>query len=82
MRRNFEMTEADLANLLDACKPVRYMVVGGIPPRSPQENANDAWRALGQKMGFEWDTVQPRAGMNNRHFTAEALNEKETTDAE
>lgn len=68
-RTNYEMTEADLTAILDACKPVPYMVIGGQPPRSQQENANAAWATLGTKMGFDHMTVQPRPG-GNRFFTA------------
>ena len=50
MRREYEMTEEHEEKLLEACKPVVYMVVGGHPPRSPQQNANDAWEALGREM--------------------------------
>ena len=68
-RKEYEMTQADLDKILDACKPVPYMVFGGIPPRSPQENANDAWAELGQRMGFDHMTVQP-TGRGDRFFFA------------
>jgi hypothetical protein len=70
MRKEYEMTQKQLDKVLDACRPVPYMIVGGIAPRSPQENANDAWRALGEQMGFEPMTVQPVAGKSQRFFTA------------
>jgi hypothetical protein len=69
-RTNYEMTEADLQELLDACKPVPAMMIGGYAPPSPQENANNAWRRLGEKMGFDHMTVQPSAGKGNRFFSA------------
>lgn len=69
-RREFTMTEAQHARLLDACRPVPYMVFGGIEPRSQQENANDAWRSLGAEMGFDWKTVEPVPGKDSRVFTA------------
>lgn len=72
MRREFEMTEADLDKIMDAGKPVRYIVVGGRPPRSPQQNANAAWASLGARMGFDWETVKPVDGKEPRYFTAEA----------
>ena len=46
-RQEYEMTEEDLQIILDACKPVPYMIIGGVAPRSPQENANAAWERLG-----------------------------------
>jgi hypothetical protein len=58
MRKEFEMTAEQEAKLLEACKPVPYMVIGGMEPRSPQENANDAWCALGREMGFDGMSVE------------------------
>jgi hypothetical protein len=67
------MAEADLQQILDACKPVLYMVIGGIEPRSPQENANAAWAELGTRMGFHAMSVRPIAGKGMRFFTAEPI---------
>ena len=71
MRREFEMTQDDLDGLLDASKPVVYIVAGGVPPRSPQENANSVWAGLGRKMGFRHMTVRPTT-KGDRFFTADA----------
>lgn len=73
MIKAYEMSEEDYKQLLEACKAVPYMVVGGIPPTSPQENANRAWQALGKKMGFIWDTA---TGTGGRTFTAEPIPER------
>ena len=70
LRQNFEMTEADLETLLNASKPVPYLVVGGMAPRSPQQRANDAWECLGRRMGFDHMTVRP-TGHGDRFFSAE-----------
>ena len=67
--KDYEMTQEDLDVLLNAMKPVPYMIVGGVVPRSQQENANDAWKALGEKMGFDYMTVRPN-GKGDRFFTA------------
>lgn len=69
-RTEYEMTGEDLATLLAAMKPVPYMVIGGQPPASQQENANRAWEALGKKMGFDHMTARPLEGKGNRWFTA------------
>ncbi|MFA5408404.1 MAG: hypothetical protein WC343_06505 [Bacilli bacterium] len=69
-RVNYEMTEAELEELLDACKPVPYMVIGGCVPSSPQENANRAWQKLGDKHGFDYMTVRPIQGKGTRFFSA------------
>jgi len=78
MRQDFEMTQEDLETLLAAMKPVPYMVFGGQPPRSQQENANDAWAALGRKMGFKHMTVRPN-GKGDRFFSAEPVGQEPKT---
>jgi hypothetical protein len=65
----FEMTQEQLDKLLERCKPVPYIIVGGMPPRSQQQNANDAWAALGNEMGFDPTTVHP-CGKGDLFFTA------------
>lgn len=69
-RTEYEMTEEDLATLQAAFKPVPYMIIGGQPPASQQENANRAWEALGKKMGFDFMTVRPFEGKGPRSFMA------------
>lgn len=69
----FEMTEEQRDRILAASQPVRYMVIGGVPPRSPQENANAAWQAVAFELGFKWDTVQPVPGKPDRFIMAEPL---------
>ncbi len=69
--REYKMTDEQLAKLQDACKPVICMKIG-VWPRSPQQNANDAWRALGKEMGFDYLTVRPAKGKSDRFFMAES----------
>lgn len=72
MRKRFTMTKEQQEKLLDACKPVPYMLIGGVLPRSPQQNANDAWCELGREMGFDGMTAQPDSS-GQLNFTAEAV---------
>lgn len=78
MRQSYEMTESDLKEILDACKPTPVMFLSGGAPmfRSQQENANAAWAALGKRLGFDHMTVQPITGKNQRFFTALATEPK------
>lgn len=69
MRREYEMTDSDLEKLLNACKPVPCMMIGGYAPPSPQQNANTAWAELGSRMGFDPMSVRP-CGKGDRFFTA------------
>ena len=75
MKREYEMTEEELKELMDAGKPVPYLVFGGIPPASPYENAMRAWDALATKKGFRPMTVES-CGKGNRFFLAEPIGEK------
>lgn len=73
MRKEYEMTQEQLSRILEACKPVPYILgIGGVKPASPQENANRAWAALGKEMGFDPMSVRPN-GKGDRFFTADAL---------
>ena len=69
-RTNYEMTEEDLQELLDAFRPTPVMKIGNYVPSSPQENANRAWQRLGKKMGFDYMTVRPIDGKDRRFFSA------------
>lgn len=86
-RTNYEMTEEDLATLLASCRSMPMMMVGGSFSSTPQENANRAWMALGEKMGFDHMTVRPIDGKGQRFFSAvpsetpEQRTERETHEA-
>ncbi len=71
-RQQYEMTEEDFQNILDAGKPtVAFWGSGGVPfGNTSQENANAAWKRLGDKMGFVWDSCQPIPGRPGRFFSA------------
>ena len=73
MRREFELTQEQYDTLMDACKPVPYMVIGGMIPRSPQENANAAWHRLGEELGFDEGSVHPVPGKSDHFFTADVV---------
>ena len=64
------MTQTDLDKILDACKPTPVMMIGSSCGSTPQENANRAWQALGERMGFDSMTVQPIEDKSMRFFTA------------
>ncbi len=68
------MTDEELKEIIDACKPVpvMYMDGGQLLFGSRQENANYAWEKLGKKLGFKYMTVKPN-GKGNKFFTAEEI---------
>lgn len=75
-RYQYEMSEQELADILEACKPVPAIFLSGGRPMfgTTQENANRAWAALGKKMGFDAMSVRPVYADNPRVFTAIATN--------
>jgi len=68
-RVEYEMTQEDLSELMNACKPTPCMMIGGHTSTTPQENANLAWAKLGKKMGFDSMSVRP-SDRGKRFFTA------------
>jgi hypothetical protein len=67
--KHFEMTQKQLDKIMKACKPVPMIMLQCGEPRSQQENANTAWKSLGDEMGFDYRTVKPGDGV--RFFYAE-----------
>ena len=80
MRKTYTMTEEQYQALIEACRPVPYLVMNGVPPPDPQDNANAAWAQLGRELGFKPFTVEP-AGRDPRSFTAEPVAVEEQTNA-
>lgn len=74
--KDFEMTEEQLREIMDACKPTPVMYLPGGKPmfQSPQENANYAWEKLGKELGFDYMTVKP-SEKGDRFFSAEPKEE-------
>jgi hypothetical protein len=70
MRSEFKMTTQQFKTLKESFKPVPMIMLQCGNPQSQQENANDAWRNLGDEMGFIWDTARP-CGKGPLYFTAE-----------
>jgi len=72
-RQEFKLTPDQLATLLDASQPTPVIKIGNYTPAGPQQNANAAWRALGEELGFRPFTVRPVPGKDHAFFTAEPV---------
>lgn len=70
MKKEFQMTQADLDKLIQAAKPVPMIALQCGSTSTPWENVNRAWIELGNRLGFDGMTVQPN-GKGNLFFTAE-----------
>lgn len=56
----FTITEEEMQRVLDASKPVPYILgTGGVEPTSPQARANAAWQAIGKAHGIDWMSIRP-----------------------
>lgn len=66
LKQRFEMTEDQLAKLLDASTHAMW------------ENANRAWRELGVEMGFDAMTAESVPGASQRVFMAVPTDQKST----
>ena len=70
-RKTFRMTEADYDALIEHINIARnrpLIAINTGMPRSVQQMANEAWAALGERMGFDAMTVEP--GGDRLTFTA------------
>lgn len=68
-RKEYELTAEQFDNLIEACRSVPLIALQCGMPRSPQQNANDAWCALGREIGFDGMSVEP-SRKGQRFFTA------------
>lgn len=77
-RREYEITQEQLDALIEAGKPTPAMWLSGGTPlfATLQENANRAWEALGDDLGFDWATVEA-SSKGQRFFLAVPLERKE-----
>lgn len=75
--KEYEMSQDQLNELMDACKPTPVMYLNNGAPmfNSPQENANYAWEKLGKELGFKHMTVSPN-GKGDKFFTAESTTDE------
>ena len=71
MIKEFKMTQIELDIILQASKPVPFIMLQCGLPKSPQKNVNNAWQDLAKEKGFIWDTVKPISGKSQLFFTAE-----------
>lgn len=68
-RREYQMTEEDLAAFRAACTPTPNTVISAVP-KNPAEASKEFWQLLGKRMGFKWWTAQPVRGKSPHYFTA------------
>lgn len=67
-RKEFEMSEDDLARLKEASQPLPEIMMHLPGQQNRQERASAAWFELGNRLGFDHLTVLP--GKSERSFSA------------
>ena len=76
-RKTYTMTQEQYDRIIEACKPVPMIMLQCGEPASQQENANRAWKALGDEMGFDYMTVEPISADRKLEFTAIPINKEQ-----
>ena len=69
-RIEYEMTEEEFQEMLEAMKPQPQLLIQLGPRPSEQQLTNEAWWRLGRKRGFDGGTARPVPGKGPRFFTA------------
>lgn len=69
--KRYQLTDQEFEELMDASKPVPYLVFGGVPPDSPREKAERIWRRIAQRVGCKWESI--KAGDSEKEFIAEEV---------
>lgn len=69
----YELADTEYQELLDASKPVPYMVFCGMEPTSPRERAERIWQRLSKERGIDWRTIGPSQKADRKCFRAKPL---------
>jgi hypothetical protein len=70
MRREYKLTDAQIAELEELAKSVPYLIANGSEPTSPAHLVNLWWQQFAKDSGFRFDTVEQVRGKDRRYFTA------------
>ena len=54
----YELTEEEFKELMNAAKPVPYMIVGGRAPSSPYEMSKAIWYRVAQRVNCDVETIE------------------------
>ena len=71
--QQYRLTDEELDEIMEASKPVLYMVVGGVGPRSPQEKVMDVWRKIAVRVNCDVESIGPADSGDYHDFKAEPL---------
>ena len=71
MRKEFELTDEQVKELLSISKPTPAIALQCGEPPSPQRMANEWWQRIGKELGFNYLTARPMPSKGARFFTAE-----------
>ena len=66
----YRMTDEELGRLKEACKPVTYIVVGGVPPVSPRTKAMRVWADVARRVGCIRSTINLASTGDEHDFDA------------
>lgn len=69
----YRMTDEELSQLMEASKPVPYMVIGGYEPKPPSYNAMMVWEKIAARVGCDVHSIDAASTGDNHDFTARPL---------
>ena len=70
----YKLTPEQHQAIKEASKPVPLLYLASGQPmfESSEERINNAWKKLGEELGFDWETAKPIPGEPNDIFEFEA----------
>lgn len=71
MKELYTLQEDEFVELVEASKPVPYLIAGGMSPPSQYDNAMRVWGKVAARVGCKLQTIAP--GTSDRTFYAEPL---------
>lgn len=70
MRKEFQLTREELAELLKASEPELALHLEYLCSSVNQRNIDEVWKKLARQYLFVWDSVRPVTGKGQDFFTA------------
>ncbi len=70
--KRYTMTQEELESLYAAARTPGVFTGGVLAGHDPARSASEkVWQKIGERLGFQWRTVEPVAGAGNETFEAE-----------
>jgi len=68
-RQDYRLSDADFSRLIEAGKPVAYLIANGSEPISPRDTIMRIWKEIADREGVDVDSIR-QGSDGNGHYTA------------